>query len=220
MIRSEGVPGAVAQSGGRADNLGTVQRRRRQFAGGSGVLLFFVLLFTQSFWSSGTWTHEGIEWIGYILILACIAGRTWCSLYIGGRKKQVLVQQGPYSLSRNPLYLFSVIGGTGVGLQAGSVTTGMILGLFVFALFAVVIAQEEAFLRDRFPAEFNAYSAQVPRWGPRFSVWRDAAEVMIHPRLVLVTFRDALWFLLAIPLLEGIEILQDGGWLPVLLQVP
>lgn len=204
----------------RSDNLSQVQRRRRQFAGGSGLLLLFVLLFTQSFWASGTMTHEGIEWVGYVLILACIAGRTWCSIYIGGRKKQILVQQGPYSLSRNPLYLFSVIGGIGVGLQAGSVITGLVLGLFVFALFSVVIAQEEAFLRDRFPAEFSAYAEAVPRWGPRFAAWRDAAEVMVHPRLVLVTFRDALWFLLAIPLLEGIEMLQDGGWLPILLQVP
>ncbi len=221
MTQSQaGVAPAAATSSGRADNLSNVQRRRRQFAGGSGALLLFVLLFTQSFWHSGTWAHEGIEWVGYILILACIAGRTWCSLYIGGRKKQILVQQGPYSLSRNPLYLFSVVGGIGVGLQAGSIMTGIVLGLFVLALFAVVIAQEEAFLRNRFPAEFAAYAAAVPRWGPRLSAWRDAAEVMIHPRLVLVTFRDALWFLLAIPLLEGIEMLQDGGWLPVLLQVP
>ena len=42
----------------------------------------------------------------------------------------------------------------------------------------------------------------------------------VQPRLVLVTFRDALWFLVAIPLLEGIEMMQDAGWLPVLLQLP
>lgn len=210
----------AAGNAGQHDNLSHVQRRRKQFAGGSGVLLLFVLLFTQSYWPPDTVVHEGFEWTGYALILACIAGRTWCSLYIGGRKKQVLVQQGPYSLSRNPLYLFSVLGGAGVGFQAGSLITGLVLGLFVFALFSVVIAQEEAFLRDRFPAEFNAYAAAVPRWGPRVSAWRDAPEVTIHPRLVLVTFRDALWFLLAIPLLEGIELLQEAGWLPVLLQLP
>lgn len=215
-----GMAPAAAELAGRADNLSHVQRRRRQFAGGSGALLLFVLLFTHSLWQSESWVHESIEWVGYALILTCIAGRTWCSLYIGGRKKLILVQQGPYSLSRNPLYLFSVIGGVGVGLQAGSIMTGVMLGLFVFALFAVVIAREEDFLRDRFPAKFSAYAAAVPRWGPRLPAWRDAPEVIIHPRLVLVTFRDALWFLLAIPLLEGIEMLQDGGWLPVLLQVP
>lgn len=202
------------------DRLSLVQRRRKQFAFGSGVFLLLVLLFTESMWASETTLHESLEMLGYLLILLCIAGRTWCSLYIGGRKKQVLVDQGPYSMSRNPLYLFSVFGGLGVGLQAGSVVSGLVLGLFVFALFSVVILQEEAFLKSRFPAEFAAYAARVPRWGPRFSAWQSEVEMTVHPRFVLVTFRDALWFLLAIPLLEVIEMLQGNGWLPVVLKVP
>lgn len=202
------------------DRLSAVQRRRKQFAFGSGLLLLLVLLFTESMWPSESVLHEGLEWLGYALILACIAGRTWCALYIGGRKKQILVDQGPYSMSRNPLYLFSVIGGAGVGLQAGNLVAGIMLGLFVFALFSVVILKEEAFLKSRFPAQFAAYAAAVPRWGLRFANWRSDAELTIQPRLVLVTFRDALWFLLAIPLLEGVEMLQEAGWLPVLLQLP
>src|SRR5882762_3924792 len=53
-----------------------------------------------------------IEWAGRLLIVVCILGRTWCSLYIGGRKTRRLVMAGPYSVSRNPLYVFSVIGAT------------------------------------------------------------------------------------------------------------
>lgn len=202
------------------DNLSAVQRRRKFFVFGSGLLLLVVLLFTSSIWTTGGIFHEALEWIGYALILACIAGRTWCSLYIGGRKKQILVRQGPYSVSRNPLYLFSVIGGVGVGLQAGNLTTGFALGLFVFALFFLVILREEAFLKQKFPAEFAAYAALVPRWGPRFAAWQDGAEITSQPRLVLVTFRDALWFLLAIPLMEGIELMQDWSWLPVFIKLP
>jgi protein-S-isoprenylcysteine O-methyltransferase Ste14 len=210
------------------DRLSLVQRRRKQFAFGSGLLLLLVLLFTESMWPSDTLPHESLELLGYGLILLCIAGRTWCSLYIGGRKKKLLVDQGPYSLSRNPLYLFSVLGGIGVGLQAGNVVTGVVLGLFVFALFSVVIAQEEGFLKSKFegflkskfPEDFAAYAAKVPRWGPRFSRWHSDAELTVQPRMVLITFRDALSFLIAIPLLEGIEILQNAGWLPVLLHLP
>lgn len=203
-----------------ADALSGVQRRRKQFAFGSGLLLLVALLFAESAWTPGGALHETLEWFGYGLILLCIAGRTWCSLYIGGRKKQLLVQDGPYSVSRNPLYLFSVIGSAGVGLQAGSLVAGLVLGLFVFALFAVVIGREEAFLKQRFAAEFAAYSQVVPRWGPRFSAWRSSSEITVQPRLVLLTFRDALWFLLAIPLMEGIERMQEAGWLPVLLHLP
>ena len=38
-----------------------------------------------------------IEWAGIVLIVACILGRTWASLYIGGRKIDALVMDGPYS---------------------------------------------------------------------------------------------------------------------------
>lgn len=202
------------------DHLSLVQRRRKQFAFGSGLLLLAVLLFTESMWAPDTVVHEAFELFGYALILTCIAGRTWCALYIGGRKKQVLVDQGPYSMSRNPLYLFSVIGGFGVGLQSGNLVTGLAIGLFVFALFSVVILKEEAFLKSRFPAAFAAYAAAVPRWGPHLAGWRSERELTVQPRFVLVTFRDALWFLVAIPLLEGIELLQAQGWLPVLLSLP
>jgi protein-S-isoprenylcysteine O-methyltransferase Ste14 len=202
------------------DNLSRVQQRRKQFAFGAGLLLLLAMLFTESFWAPETFMHEGLEIAGFGLILLCMVGRTWCSLYIGGRKKKLLVDQGPYSLSRNPLYLFSVLGGIGVGLQAGNLTAGLIFGLFVFALFSVVILQEEIFLKTKFPAEFSAYAAQVPRWGPQFSNWHTDAELMVQPRLVLLTFRDALVFLAAIPLLEGIEMLQEAGWLPVLLYLP
>lgn len=202
------------------DGLTRVQRRRKRFVAFCGMLLLTVQLFTESMWADGGLLHNLWEWIGYGLITACILGRTWCSIYIGGRKKHILVEQGPYSLSRNPLYLFSLIGGVGVGLQAGNLVTGLVFGLFIFAIFSGVILREEAVLRARFPAEFAAYARRVPRWGPRFANWWSDREVVVQPRLVLVTFRDALWFLAAIPVMEGIEMAQAAGWLPVLLRLP
>lgn len=203
-----------------AEPLTRVQHRRKRFVAFSGGLLLAAMLFTESLWADGGLMHHLWEWIGYALIVTCILGRTWCALYIGGRKKQVLVDQGPYSLSRNPLYLFSLLGGIGVGLQAGNLVAGLVFGLFVFVIFTSVIQREEAFLRGRFPAEFAAYAARVPRWGPRFSNWHSDAEMTVQPRFVLLTFRDALAFLIAIPVLEGIEMLQVAGWLPVLLRLP
>ncbi|MCW0234838.1 MAG: isoprenylcysteine carboxylmethyltransferase family protein [Ferrovibrio sp.] len=200
------------------DTLGQVQRRRKRVILAIAVLAFTVLLFTRSMWPASL--HEACEYAGYGLIFICIAGRTWCALYIGGRKKTLLVDEGPYSISRNPLYLFSILGGVGVGLQAGNLATGLALGLFVFAVFSVVIAQEEAFLKSRFPSEFAAYAARVPRWGPRLSGWRSAAEVLVQPRFVFTTFRDALWFVAAIPVMESIELAQKTGWLPELLRLP
>lgn len=202
------------------DSLSSLQRRRKRTVMISGLLLLVALLFSESLWPSGSILHESSEMLGYALIFLCIAGRSWCSLYIGGRKKAQLVEEGPYSVSRNPLYLFSMFGGIGIGLQAGNLTAGLVCGLFVFAIFNAVIQREEIFLISRFPTAFAAYAARVPRWGPRLSRWRSSEELLVRPRFVLVTFRDALGFLAAIPLLEAVEWAQAAGWLPVLLHLP
>jgi protein-S-isoprenylcysteine O-methyltransferase Ste14 len=201
------------------DSLSGVQQRRKRIVLVSGILLLVALLFSDSLWRSGGFVHESIEMMGYALIFLCIAGRSWCSLYIGGRKKTQLVEDGPYSVSRNPLYLFSVLGGIGIGLQAGSVTAGLVCGLFVFVIFNTVIQREEVFLISRFP-DFAAYATRVPRWWPRLSRWQSSEELLVRPRFVLVTFRDALAFLAAIPVLEAMEWAQVSGWLPVLLHLP
>jgi protein-S-isoprenylcysteine O-methyltransferase Ste14 len=203
-----------------ADSLSGLQRRRKRLMLASGFLLLVALLFSDSLWASGGLLHEGTEMLGYALIFLCIAGRSWCSLYIGGRKKTQLMEEGPYSISRNPLYVFSVLGATGIGLQTGSFAVGLVCGLFVLAIFSAVIQHEESFLMSCFPAAFAAYAARVPRWGPRLSLWRSSELLLVQPRYVLLTFRDALAFLAAIPLLEAVEWAQIAGWLPVLLRLP
>ncbi len=202
------------------DSLSGLQRSRKRLVLFIGLLLLVALLFSDSLWASGSNLHEGIEQLGYALIFLCIAGRSWCSLYIGGRKKAELMVEGPYSVSRNPLYLFSVLGGIGIGLQAGSIVTGLTCGSFLFAIFSTVIQREESFLMSRFPTAFAAYAARVPRWGPRLSQWQASEELLVRPRFMLITFRDALAFLAAIPLLETVEWAQTAGWLPVLFRLP
>src|SRR3979411_18037 len=61
-----------------------------------------------------------IEWAGRALIVVCILGRTWCSLYIGGRKTSRLVTAGPYSVSRKPPHGFSGIRAGGGGGPRGA----------------------------------------------------------------------------------------------------
>ena len=201
-------------------NLSDVQHRRKAaFAIGLfGVLA--AILVTSSTWVLGGPVHEFIELIGFVSVMICILGRTWCTLYVGGRKKSSLVQHGPYSISRNPLYVFSVVGAASVGLASGSLFVGFLLAFATFLVFDQVIRREERYLRDAFGTAYCDYSRRVPRWWPRFSAWADLERVEARPRLMLITFRDACLFLLAVPVLESIEWLQASHLLPVLLQVP
>lgn len=71
--------------------------------------LFALLVWTPLIRARPELEHP-VEHLGLIAIMICIFGRASCSLYIGGRKKQEIVSNGPYSLCRNPLYVFSFIG--------------------------------------------------------------------------------------------------------------
>jgi protein-S-isoprenylcysteine O-methyltransferase Ste14 len=180
----------------------------------------FVFAVTASVHPAGESLHEMIEWLGIVLIVVCILGRTWSSLYIGGRKIEELVQTGPYSVMRNPLYFFSFLGAAGVGMQVGSVVLGLICAALAVLVFSVVVRQEEQVLEQRYGRPYRDYLARVPRFLPKPSLWHDEATLTIRPPRVLMTFADALLFLLAVPIAELFEHLQETGVIPVLLRLP
>jgi protein-S-isoprenylcysteine O-methyltransferase Ste14 len=175
---------------------------------------------TSSTYPTGELMHETVEWVGIVLIVTCILGRTWASLYIGGRKVNSLVENGPYSVSRNPLYFFSFLGAAGVGAQVGSITLGLLCAAIAVLVFTLVVLQEERLLQLRHGAAFENYKARVPRFLPNPRLWHDAPTLTVHQLRVVRTFADALIFLLSVPAAELIEVLQEGGHLPVLLHLP
>jgi protein-S-isoprenylcysteine O-methyltransferase Ste14 len=170
-------------------------------------------------WPEGHFVHEAIEWIGATSIFACIVGRTWCSLYIAGRKDVSLVTVGPYSVCRNPLYLFSILGAFGVGAQLGSFFGAVIAGVFAWFLLQLVVLQEEKILEGVYGAPYDAYCERVPRFLPRMSLWRAPTTIEVDMPRVTRTFVDACVFLLAVPAAEAFEYLQNLGYIPVLLRV-
>ena len=201
-------------------NLAKVQVRRRNTLTAYGVLFVCLLPFISATLPPRSWVHLTIEWVGLTFILAAVLGRCWCILYLGGHKGATLIQQGPYSVSRNPLYLFSMLAVTGIGAQSGSIVLGPILALFVYAVFNNVIDEEERLLRKVFGPQFDEYCSRVPRFGPRFKHWKTDDSLLISMSGLGNTMRDALPYFLALPLFELIELGQSSGWLPVLIRLP
>ncbi len=160
--------------------------------------------------SEGSFLHETVERGGIFLILIAIMGRTWCSMYISGRKLVSLVTRGPYSISRNPLYVFSSIAAFGVGAQLGSIVFAAICAAACLAIFRLVVTHEEQALTQLFPAEFPAYEARVPRFLPDPSLWQDAETLVVRPDRVQRTFWDATLFLVAAVAMKGVEALRDA----------
>jgi protein-S-isoprenylcysteine O-methyltransferase Ste14 len=179
-----------------------------------------IVALVQSGWPADGWARSTIETVGLWLIVGCIFGRAWCALYIGGRKSVELVDRGPYSISRNPLYLFSCVGTIGVGLRTGSLAVGALFLIAAIAVMVPVIRVEELVMRRTFGGAFDDYCARVPRLLPRFSLWRDAEVLTLEPRHIRRIFGDGLFFACTIPLIDVIAWLQGQGIFPVLARLP
>ena len=179
------------------------------------AVLFF---FGAPRWSSAV--HEAMRWIGAGLIFICISGRTWCSLYIGGRKNYELVMTGPYSVSRNPLYVFSIIGALGIGAQFGALLVALLAGVCAWAVHMLVVRQEERLLLAEYGEVYARYLAEVPRFLPRFSLWKNVDVLEVRPRAFARTFGDACIFFGAIPLAAGVDLLHNLGLLRVFFRLP
>jgi protein-S-isoprenylcysteine O-methyltransferase Ste14 len=83
---------------------------------------------------------------------------------IPNRPANALVLDGPFRFTRNPLYLAMALLTIGIGLWLNTWWVLILLLPAVAAVDRVVIAREEAYLRRRFGAEYDAFTARVRRW--------------------------------------------------------
>ena len=160
------------------------------------------------------------KWSGFAAVTLCVLGRCWCAAYIAGRKNRVLVTAGPYSVVRNPLYLFSFFGVVGIGSLSGTVTLTALLAVLFAVYYREVSLREEAVLGATFGDRYAAYRTRVPAWLPRFRLWQDAPSMSVELKPFLCSIRDSAWFFAAIPAFEALWALQDAGALPILLRLP
>ena len=79
-------------------------------------------------------------------------------------KSSTLVVQGPYRVSRNPIYLGMVCGLVGVAVMAGSVTPFLVVPAFAYLIDRRFIRAEEGLLEQTFGSQYVAYKAEVRRW--------------------------------------------------------
>lgn len=158
--------------------------------------------------------------MGTLAIFTAIAGRGWSLFYIGGRKNAELVTTGPYSVTRNPLYLFSLIGILGVGAQTGSLLSMMLLVIAAYLAFDMAMRGEEAYLGSRYGRGFDKYKEAVPRLWPDFSLWRECEDVPLRSARAIGSLRDGIVFLGAWITIELVRLGQAAGLLPVLWILP
>ncbi len=179
------------------------------------LCLGIVILFTGSYWEDNSVVGGVLFLIGAILAGIATVGRMWCSVYISGYKKNLLVTTGPYSICRNPLYFFSLMGAVGVGLA----TKTFAIPLIIFILFALyypfVIRREEKRLAGIHHEAFENYRRKTPRFIPSLLNFGEPEEYTIKPGFLRGRFTDSLWFMWLIGLLALVESLHRHSIVPV-----
>jgi protein-S-isoprenylcysteine O-methyltransferase Ste14 len=127
-------------------------------------------------------------------------------------KNEALTTTGPYSYTRNPLYLGSIIMAIGFAWAARSWLLAVIVGLLFAAIYLPVIRSEEKFLREKF-TDFDAYAARVPRLLPRNSaepLWAHFSSELYRKHREYNALLGAFAMLIAL-LLKWAWIFSGGG---------
>jgi hypothetical protein len=108
------------------------------------------------------------------VLVVVLAQPRWNSILLGGlvasvgegiriwsaghlEKSREVTRSGPYRVVRHPLYLGSSVMGLGVAVACASLTVVLITGVYLAVTLTAAIRTEEAFLRERFGDEYDAY---------------------------------------------------------------
>jgi len=185
------------------------------------VILVLIIAVSESAWEGSTtpFVSAILFMIGVVLVGIASLGRLWCSLYIAGYKTEVLVAEGPYSISRNPLYFFSFLGAIGVGFASETLLIPAIIFVAFTIYYPFVIKSEEAELRKLFREKFDSYFENVPRFFPNISKLKEPEKYIVNPVIFKRHLFDALWFIWFVGIMEIIEELHELNVIPFMFKI-
>ncbi len=113
-----------------------------------------------------------------------VALRTWATGHL--RKDEALTTQGPYRLTRNPLYLGSWLMTVGCLVAAAPWPLAVAVSALFVGIYWPVMRAEEDHLRKLFPADYPAYADRTPLFLPAWrhlgAAWCDGFDERLYWR--------------------------------------
>ena len=140
-----------------------------------GLFMIFVVVMGVICWGIGSphnviypYTLTGLPLIFAGLLLAMVGKRLFQRIgtnIMTFEKPEVLVTEGIYQYSRNPMYLGFVIAMLGFFLLMGAAISSFLLaGLFIMIVDKWYIVFEEQAMVSKFGLAYEEYCRQVRRW--------------------------------------------------------
>jgi len=125
-------------------------------------------------WNVGDpWDGSGVATPGgWVLLGAFALWNGWALVVMGrrgtgllpGRASTVILDRGPFGLSRNPLYVGLLVASAGAALLAGSFWAVLALPIEWALLRWGAVLPEERYLSAKFAGSYDDYRARVRRW--------------------------------------------------------
>jgi protein-S-isoprenylcysteine O-methyltransferase Ste14 len=81
-----------------------------------------------------------------------------------GEDSEVLIKNGVFRISRNPMYLGMSLIHLGIGIFLGSISPFLVIPVFIYLVEKRFIALEEQKLEEKFGIEWNNYKKFVRKW--------------------------------------------------------
>jgi protein-S-isoprenylcysteine O-methyltransferase Ste14 len=184
------------------------------------VLVVLLVIFTMPSFKQGDLADILSDTSGLFLLTICSMGRLWALLYISGKKTQEVVTDGPYSIVRHPLYLFSFIGAIGIGLASDNILVLAAMVIFYLSYYPLTILSEEKTLTQKFGQTYIDYAKCTPRFLPKLSLYKSPSQVVINADVFLKNIVIGMWFIWIFLLFNFIEMLQTMGIIHAFLKVP
>lgn len=184
------------------------------------ALLIFVLMLISRNRIEGAIAEGLLNFAGLACVIVCAFGRAWSSVYISGYKTSALVELGPYSVTRNPLYLFSLLGTIGIGLAAGSLVILVLLVICFGIYYPFVIRREEEDLKALHGREFSSYMERVPRFMPKPSLFSEPETYPVKAKQLRRALLDASYFIWVFAAVQLLVKLREAGIFPALFRIP
>lgn len=117
--------------------------------------------------------------LGWLVFGLYLTIRIWATLFIGSRKDSELQSEGPYSMTRNPLYLGTFCFALSSVLFLKSITLALVIAVGFLFYSRLVVRAEERFLAGKFGAEFAIYRERTPSFLPSISRFHSPDSVHV-----------------------------------------
>lgn len=160
-----------------------------------------------------------LGFVGWMLVGAGVMGRIWAGSYICGCKNVRLMMDGPYSLCRNPLYLFSFIGGIGAMLVTQTLIFPIAFAVIFLGYYQPVMKSEEHTLRGIHGANFEIYRKAVPLFWPNQISFNEPENYPMSARHFRRFLIEVVWFIVIAAVVQVLHQLHLNGVLPNLYSV-